>query len=330
MSRPALASCAIILATAVAAQGAEFSPRLTEYGHPDFQGIWTNETQTPFLRPEELETKQSYSLAEANEVERGKTQMLEERAAPLGPARTAPELTGSIQNQSEDIFKRPFFNILVVDGEYRTSILVDPPNGRLPFKENCRAMDIYGQWRAAGHGSFDGPEIREPGERCLSDWGQLPPMRVVPVSSNFKFVQNQDYVVLYIEAGAEVRIIKLSDTHSTALHKKWRGDSIGYWDDNTLVVHTNNFHRQQSVIRVPSSELFEVDERFTLISDDEIFYRYTVTDPNIYTQSFTGELMLSRMPSGDKLYDYACHEGNYSLPGILAGARRQERDGLIR
>ena len=98
MFRPVLASCAIILATAVAAQGAEFSPRLTEYGHPDFQGIWTNETQTPFLRPEELETKQSYSLAEANEFERGKTQMLEERAAPLGPARTAPELTSSIQN----------------------------------------------------------------------------------------------------------------------------------------------------------------------------------------------------------------------------------------
>ena len=83
------------------------------------------------------------------------------------------------------------------------------------------------------------------------------------------------------------------------------------------------------MIRVPSSELFEVHERFTLISDDEIFYRYTVTDPNIYTQSFTGELILSRMPAGDKLYDYACHEGNYSLPGILAGARRQERDGFI-
>lgn len=323
-------SCTIslsLLVPAVTAHGADFTPRLTSYGHPDLQGNWTTETATPFIRPQELGDKKTYTTEEAQQWERNKNAELDDREAPIEGAIEAPEIAQSVSNSAEDQFKDRVFNVLKVNGEFRTSIVIDPPNGQLPLRDDARDNTFRGKFRALGFKDFDGPEMAGPGERCLLDFGTVPPaVPIVPLSPNYQFVQNEDYVVLYIEAGAELRIIRLSEEPLPNVHKNWRGDSIGYWEGNSLLVHTSNVHPQSASFVQLASESFELEERFTIISDNEIFYRFTITDPEIYTQPFRGELTLNRMPAGVKLYDYACHEGNYSLPGILAGARRQEMD----
>lgn len=323
----------LILALAVtttaysADNNAEFSPTLTDFGHPDLQGNWTTETATPFQRPEDLGDKKSYSQEEALEWESNKNVELDEREAPLQGKIEAPEAKLFVENAAEDQFKQRVSNVLVVNGEYRTSIVIDPANGQMPLREDWLDNTFTGKALAAGFGPLDGPELAGPGPRCLIDFGALPPaVPIVPLSPNYQFVQNENYVLLYIEAGAETRIIPLTDEHQTDTHKKWRGDSIGKWEGNTLVVHTNNFHPQSESFVLRTSEYLEVEEHFTIVSENEIFYRFTITDSEIYTQPFTGELSIRRMPANEKIYDYACHEGNYSLPGILAGARRQELD----
>lgn len=327
MCRLVISFCVLGIPLLFPAHAAEFMPQLTPYGHPDFQGNWTTETATPFERPEELGDKKTYTMEEALEWERDKNAELDESEAPLEGPIEAPEIKPNIDNTAEDQFKQRVANVLVVNGEYRTSIVIDPANGRMPLREDWLDNTFTGKFLAAGFGAFDGPELAGPGARCLIDFGPLPPaVDIVPLSPNYQFVQTEDYVVLYIEAGAELRVIRLNDEHLTDAHKNWRGDSIGHWEGNSLVVHTNNFHLQSESFVMRTSALLEIEERFTLVSDNEIFYRFTVTDADIYTQPFSGELMLRRMPANEKIYDYTCHEGNYSLPGILAGARRQELD----
>lgn len=309
------------------AQSADFSPRITEHGQPDFQGNWTTETATPFQRPAELGEKKTYTEEEAREWEREKIAELDQREAPLVGAIVAPEVTTVVSNSAEDQFKDRVFNALRVNGEYRTSILIDPPNGRLPLRDDWANNTFQGKFRQLGFNDFDGPEMAGAGERCLLDFGPVPPaVPIVPLSPNYQLVQNRDYVVVYVEAGAELRIIHLTNPDLPESHKKWRGDSIGYFEGNSLVVKTNNLHPQSSSFVMAATDAMEVDERFTIISENEIHYEFTITDPNIYTQPFSGELTLRRMREGDKIYDYACHEGNYALPGILAGARRLEMD----
>ncbi|MFL2855775.1 MAG: hypothetical protein ACJZ8E_05250 [Pseudohongiellaceae bacterium] len=325
-----LAHCVVAftwLLPAAVVFAAEFEPRLTEYGYPDLQDNWTTHTATPFQRPEELGEKQSYTLDEAREWEQEKIAEMEAREAPIEGPIEAPEIKPLVDNTAEDQFKIRITNVLTIDGEHRTSILVDPPNGRLPFREDWEANTFRGKLQAQGVNPLDGPEGAGAGPRCLIDFGAAPPAGpIVPLSANFQFVQNEDYVILYIEAGAETRFIRLREDHQNPVHKKWHGDSIGRWEGNTLHVETRNFHPQSSTFVLRTSPLLELDEQFTPVSDNEIFYRFTYTDPDIYTESFTGELMLRRMPEGQRLFDYTCHEGNYSLPGILAGARRQELD----
>ena len=317
----------VLLMPAFTDYAAELTPGLTAYDHPNLQGNWTTETATPFQRTEELGEKKTYTPEEAKEFQLTEIAKLDERAAPLEGVIEAPEVTIFVDNSAEYQFYKRVENVLRIDGEYRTSIVVDPLNGRIPLRDDALENTFRGEWRQAGFKNLDGPEMAGPGPRCLLDFGPVPPAGpIVPISANFQFVQNENYVVLYIEAGAELRIIRLSDEHQTESHKKWRGDSIGYWEGNSLVVHTNNVHPQSSSFVLRASELFEVRERFTLVSENEIFYRFTITDPKIYTQSWTGEMMLNRMPEHDRIYDYTCHEGNYSLPGILAGARRLDRE----
>lgn len=315
----------VISAPIVLAQ--DFNPPLTEFGQPDFQGNWTTETATPFQRPEELGEKKSYTYEEMLDVVAEHNAEMAARAAPIDGPITAPEVAESVSNSAEDQFKNPVVNVLQVQGDYRTSIIIDPPNGRLPLREDAMENTFDGVFLEAGHGEFDGPELVGPGPRCLVDFGAMPPaVPIVPLSPNYQFVQTEEYIVLYIEAGAELRVIRLDAERLNSVHKNWRGDSIGHWEGNTLKVQTVNFHPQSSAPQTRMSGALEIEEEFSLVSENEIFYRFTVTDPNVYTDSYTGELTLNRMPEGDKIYDYACHEGNYTLPGILAGARRQEID----
>jgi len=306
-----------------AVEGGWEMPR-TPAGHPDFQGFWTNETQTPIERPPELGDKRAYSQEEVAALVRAAEQAAIDKARPLDPDRAPPERGGRIGQEPDINFSDTYTDVLRVKGEYRTSMIVDPPDGRFPFVEGARSLDIHGRRRARGFGPSDGPEMRTPGDRCLSRG--IPPMVVPPYNSNFQIVQTADYVMLLGEMVHDARIIRLNDEHHPRDFKTWLGDSVGRWEGDTLVVHTKHFRPEISHFRLLSSEQLELTERFELVGENEIYYSVTVSDPVIYTRPFTEELTLTRHGPGDYLYEYACHEGNYGLVGILAGARREEVD----
>lgn len=314
------------LAVNVSAAEKEWSVPRTEHGYPDLQGLWGNRTQTPFQRPAALGNQRSYTEEEALTMEAERQEIDRVKFRAIDPDREAPPAGDFIGNQADGNFADTRVNVTRVNGEYRTSLIVDPPDGRFPFVEGGMSKDIYGFWRAQGFGPSDGPEMRSVGERCLTGNGTMPPMAVITYNSNVQIVQTSDYVMIMGEMVHDARIIRLNSEHQPANLKKWMGDSHGYYEGDTLVVHTQNYRAEQSNMRLRSSEALQVTERFTPVSDTEIYYTFTVNDPVIYSRPFTVELPLLRRAADEKLYEFACHEGNYSIPGILGGARRQEQD----
>ena len=311
--------------SALAAEGdAAWEMPRTEYGHPDLQGYWTNTTLTPIERPVELGEKKAYTEAEAMELENAARQFEQQKAEPLDADRAPPHVGGAIGQEADINFSDVFTNVLKVRDEYRTSMIVDPTNGRFPFREDGRRQDVYAQWTAQGLGPSDGPEPRTPGDRCLSRG--IPPMTVTPYNNNYQIVQNKDYVMLMGEMVHDARIIRLDKEHLPGTGKTWLGDSVGHWEGDTLVVNTKNLHPQLSHFRLISTDQLELTERFEIVSENAILYTVTVNDPQVYTQPFTEEITLMRKAPEDLIYEYSCHEGNYGLMGILAGARRQELD----
>ncbi len=298
----------------------------TEHGFPNFQGYWNNASQTPIERPTSLGDKRSYTFEEASALESSAQQSDSDKAAPLQPDRTAPADGGVIMFQADENFANTRINITQINGEYRTSLIVEPADGRYPYVENGANKDVFGEWRAAGLGAYDGPEIRSQMERCLHVGSQMPPMMAWTYNANYQIVQTEDYFMLMSEMAHDARIIPIGTERQKNEFAKWFGNSIAHWEEDTLVVHTTGFHPQQSNFFMKSSDQFEVTEYFELISDGEIYYRYTVKDPVIYTQPLTLEMQLLRKSDGEQIYEFACHEGNYSLPSILAGARRAEAD----
>lgn len=324
MRIPSYLLLALLISPHLAAQAPGWMLPRTEFGHPDFQGNWSNRTQTPISRPRNLGTQATYTEQEALAMEASARDDDRTKALALEPGREAPEAGSSIRQEADQNFTDIRIDVLKVKGEYRTSMIVDPADGQFPFLEGGRQKDIHGQRRAAGFGAYDGPENRSAGERCLSRG--IPPMVVPPYNANYQIVQTQDYVMLLGEMVHDARIIPLNTEHPKSDTKTWLGDSIGYWEGDTLVVHSINFRPEISHFRLTSSDQLELTERFTMINEQEIFYSVTVTDPQIYSQPFTEELTLNRREAGEYLYEYACHEGNYSFAGILAGARRLEAD----
>lgn len=321
----AFAATLVITTFAVGAQETSEIPR-TEHGYPDFQGYWNNASQTPIQRPEHLGSKRSYTLEEAIALETQAQNSDSEKAEPLDPNRAPPADGGVIMFQADENFANTRINLTQINGEYRTSLIVEPENGRFPYVEGGAVKDIFGQWRAQGYGAYDGPEIRSQMERCLHVGAQMPPMMAWTYNANYQIVQTQDYLMLLSEMAHDARIIPINSQQQKPMFNKWFGNSVAHWEEDTLVVHTNGFHPQQSNFFIKSSDQFEVTEYFTLLSNAEILYRYTVTDPVIYSQAYTIEMQLLRKADEEQIYEFACHEGNYSLPSILAGARRAEAD----
>ena len=304
---------------------------LTEHGHPDLQGLWSDQTRTPFERPTALGTKRNYTETEIAELISAAQRAAERTQQPLDAGRGAPPAGVTITNQPDVNFNGFVTTYVPVNGEYRTSIIIEPENGRLPYKDDP-PMDIFAKRAAEGFGEFDGPENRPPNERCLGIPGQLPLIMPLPIDGpwrNLQIVQNEDYVLIYGEYHVTARIVRLNGSHQEPAYPKFYGDSIGYWEESTLVVHTKSFKPDQSDRRLRSSRALEVIERFTPVSPTEIVFEYQIMDSEIYTARVTAQMTLQRMPEGQKLYESGCHEGNYSLPSILAGARRQEADSRL-
>ncbi len=297
----------------------------TEFGRPDFQGYWFFGSRTPLQRPTNLGDKQTYTDSEAIGLEQGMLERLNSQDAPLSPNRGAPEKGARIGQEADDTFLGHYLEpkLVKVNGEYKTSVILDPVNGRIPFREGFQ--DFYAKRRASGLSDTDGPEGQPLSGRCLIFGAAVPSLTPMMMNPNLQIVQTEDYLMVMTEMIHDARIIRIGDEYSRHNIPQWMGDSVAQWEGDTLVVYTKNFRPEQSSPRsIIISENFELMERYTLIDNDQIHYEFTVYDDQAYMQPFTGERILTRNGSEEKVYEFACHEGNYSLPGILAGARRQE------
>lgn len=323
----ASAALASFLASPLAsAQDGGYEAPRTVDGVPDLQGMWTSNTITPFSRPEEFGDKLVLNREEAMQLERAVAEYTAEQDLPSDPNREAPakdriELADSYNNFWFDDGTR----VARYNGEYRSSLLVDPPNGRMPAytaaaQERLRAAEELREER----GAFAGPESRPLAERCLLSFGSSsgPPMLPILYNNHYQIVQSPGYVMILVEMVHDARIIRIDADPLPDVFRPWMGDSVAHWEGDTLVVETDKFNPNQRFRN--SGENFRITERFTRVADDVMNYSFTAHDPDTFVQSFSAEMPMNL--TDDVLYEYACHEGNYSLPGVLAGARLDEAE----
>jgi hypothetical protein len=217
--------------------------------------------------------------------------------------------------------------IAIVNGEPRSSLVVDPPNGRIPaLTPAARQRLTEAAQQSRQFGAYDNPENRPLAERCIMSFGSNAGPPMLPnyfYNNNYTIVQTRDHVMILTEMVHDARIIRLGDVKPLPKERRpWMGDSRGRWVGDTLVVETTNFHPMQ-VFR-GASEHLKVTERFTRVDDRTILYRFTMEDPTTFTQPWSGEVPFVAMD--ELIYEYACHEGNYALSNVLSGARAQERE----
>jgi hypothetical protein len=219
--------------------------------------------------------------------------------------------------------------VLRLDGQPRSSILIDPPDGRVPAMlpaAQAKLQALAAERRKAG-AEFDHPELRPLAERCMMSFGNNAGPPMLPnywYNNNYTFVQSRDHVGFLTEMVHDMRVARIGGTHGPAAIRPWMGDAVARWDGDTLVVETTNFHPQHGFRG--AWEHLKVTERFAYVDADTIRYRFTIEDPTTWAAPFTGELPFRRLPADELVYEYACHEGNYALQGVLSGARAQERD----
>ncbi|HTE43536.1 MAG TPA: hypothetical protein VK629_22140 [Steroidobacteraceae bacterium] len=319
----AFALCALIGVNAQAASTKWKTPK-TEHGQPNLQGVWDFGTATPLQRPKDLGEKRTYTEAEAQAV-RSKTRANNlAMDAPVDLTRDAPKAGARIGQEADMISAERRDDLTRVNNEYRTSLIVDPPDGQIPSRQGF--VDFHGERAARGLDAYDGPDTMDVASRCLAGPG-TPTMYPYPWNANLHIVQNEEHVLLSVEQYPDARIVRLNGQHPSRSIRAWLGDAIGHWEGKTLVVHTANFRPEQSyAYMMRMSDEFELTERFTLVSQDEILYSYTAVDPKAYSAPFTAERILKRLQPGIRTYEVACHEGNYSMGWMLSGARKAEQD----
>jgi hypothetical protein len=293
----------------------------TAHGQPNLEGTWDFGTKTPVQRPAALGEKRAYTEQEAMELESKLREANRRMEAPIDLGKDAPVAGAKINNEADVPSVDRRHDLTRVNGEYRTSIIVDPTNGQLPKRSGF--ADHLAQLAARNIGATDGPETLDAPTRCIHPL-PVPSIIPLPYSTLLQIVQTEDHVVLHTELMHEARIVRLNGTHRQHGAKVWMGDSIGRYEGDTFIVHTINFRPEQSFPMMPMSEDLELTERFTRTSPDEIVYSFTVVDLKAYTSPFTGERTLKRAMPTDRIFEFACHEGNYAMTGILAGARKQE------
>jgi hypothetical protein len=319
MRTPIVFLCIFAAAGAFAQQPQWRAPRTAD-GHPDLQGMWTSATITPLERPDEFGDRRALTPEEVARLEGAEASLVSNSAKPTDLQKQLP---GDCKDFGRGCGYNNFWldrgsQVVAIDGEKRTSLLIDPPNGKLPPLTAERK-----QYLASRRQTFDGPEARPLGERCLLAFGSAagPPMLPVLYNNHYQIVQNRDAVMILVEMVHDARVVRVGGTHVASNVRKWMGDSIGHWEGETLVVETTNFTDHES-FRGATRDV-RVIERFTRVAPDKIHYRFTVEDPLAFTQPFTGEMPFYR--TDDSIYEYACHEGNYALRGILGGAREEEK-----
>jgi hypothetical protein len=356
-----LATAAVVAAsgsllTTVAAQGPAAAPARsaaagkatprTPWGDPDIQGLYNTAWLTPFERPTQV-ARDALSEQEARALEQQAAARRERAARPSDGSREAPPVggdgsTGAAGNVGgyNNFWIDNGEQYFSINGQRRASIVVDPPEGRVPpltdearKRQMARANLVVAPTSDAPEnvqtqrvGAYDDPELRPLGERCILGFGSTsgPPMLPV-LYNNFKqIVQTPDAVMILVEMNHDARVIRLNKPHAPPTIRKWLGDSVGRWEGDTLVVETTNFTSKTRYRG--ASENLKVTERFTRLDDNTLLYRFTIDDPSTWTRPWSGEYPFVRAQADDRLYEYACHEGNYAFEGILKGERLLEKE----
>jgi len=319
-----------VCATAVAfAQGQQYKAPLASDGHPDLQGFWANNIATPLERPNELANHPVLTDAEVEAMRKKAADMF---------------VTGKVDAAfGDNIFLSVWANVKGMktgfkstDGETgdyssewndhrvwdnRTSLITEPADGRLP-PLTARATKLREELRIARDRPAEGPEDRSLGERCITAGS---PRLQAGYQSYYQVVQTPSAVMIMTEMFHDARVIDLNNQPhvGTAVHE-WLGDSRGHWEGNTLVVDTANYHAR--AFQNISSEKLHITERFTRQDAETIRYEITVNDPDTWIKPWSAMVPLQR--SAQPVYEYACHEGNIGLAGILAGARADDAKAL--
>ena len=319
-----LCLCAPVLVGAQPAARAEAVPR-TSWGAPDLQGVYDFGTATPLQRPTELA---------------GRAELTDEEAA-VQEQRNAEQFADGVNT---DTLTPPNYNNFWFDNgstvlpTRQASLIVDPPDGRLPPVTPAEERRAEAERAAGGHPvrmhfggiGVDGPEDRGLGERCLLGFNSGPPVMPSAYNNYLQVFQTGDHVVILTEMVHEARIVPLDGrAHLPQEIPQWLGDSRGRWEGDTLVITTTTFHPERGFSIGPRavgpSEQMRLTERLTRVDADTLLYEYTYDDPAVFTRSFTVSIPLRRTDAA--VFEYACHEGNYGLMNILRGARAEEAEG---
>jgi hypothetical protein len=305
---------AIAFALPLSAQGPRV-PR-TAWGDPDLQGIWSNATLTPLQRPPELAGKAFFAAEEASAFDK-------QRVAQTNADR--PLRPGEVGAYNDAFFERGTHGVKT----RRTSLVIEPQDGRIPALTPAAAELVAARERDAVRSPADGPEDRWLTERCIL-FGATLPMLPEPYNNNYRILQIPGYVIVLVEMNHDARVIPLDGRPRLAAPvRQWTGDSRGRWDGDTLVVESANFKfNAQSRFGVGylnglSDANLRVVERFTRTDASTLVYRATVEDPTVFTSSWTIEIPMER--AAGPIFEVACHEGNRGMANILSGYRAEER-----
>ncbi len=287
-------------------------PRLPD-GHPDLQGIWSNATITPLERPAELAGKPTLTAQEAaayekQTVERNDVDRRNNKGTEFDVARAYNEAWYDRGSK--------------VDKTRRTSLIVDPPDGRIPPLTPEAQRRVAERAEARNLHPADGPEDRALNERCILTGTTGPPMLPGPYNNNYQIVETPKAVLIFTEMVHDARIVAMDrSTHLPPSIRQWKGDSIGHWEGDTLVVDTTNFTDQTSFRG--SSENLHLVERFTRVDAETLLYEFTVDDPASFTRPWKAAIDSTKTTG--PILEYACNEGNYGMRNLLSAARAEEK-----
>ena len=311
----------LLLSPLAVSQPSAYEPPRTPDGHPDLQGTFTFRTLTPMQRPTELGERAVLTEEEAAEwaVFENRRQNRDLIIDSVGGAQYPP----GVISYNEFWYERG--DDTVVDR--RTSLIVDPPNGRIPAltEEALQRRSDVSTMRELSLG----PEARPYAERCIVTRTSGPPMQPGSYNLNVQFVQTSAYFMIMNEMIHNVRVVRMNKGHRDGPSMNWEGDSVGHWEGNTLVVDTVNFWKGTAF--ADSTSKMHLVEKFTRTGPDSIQYQFTIEDPTTWIAPWTAVIPMRSMHQ--PIYEYACHEGNYGFHGVMAGIRRlqlETEQGVVR
>jgi len=308
-------------ANTAAADKGTYTPPRTPDGHPDFQGVWTNNSLTPLQRPKDVAGKEFYSEAELADIQKKQRERLaldDQEGEPAANHSGIPGAPAENVHYDHAQFGLDWLQTRVA-WNLRTSLIVGADGTIPPLTPGARDRIASRKAREAGH-ELDGPENRPLGARCLARENVGPPLLPTRYNSNLQIVQGAGYVAIEAEEIHDVRMIPTDGRpHINKNIRLWYGDSVGHWEGDTLVVDTTNFTDQTPF---PGAQNLHVVERIRRADDETILYQFTVEDPGMWTRAWSGEVPIKKIQG--QLYEYACHEANYGLANTLRGARVAE------